>query len=719
MKKRENATKILRNKIINLLQNSRQASLTLKQIIAGLGMEQQDKSILRDELKKMGEEGLLIKTEGGRYGLPERLDILTGVLQGHRRGFAFLRPEQEREDVFISSKNLHDAAHGDRVLVKLNQKKSRRRREGTVIGILRRGQSRLVGTLHREGKIYYVIPDDQRFPGSVQVAMKGMKHVRTGDKVVVEIQKWAQGKRASRGRIVEHIGPAGSFRTEQLTFKHRFDLPGKHPEPVMKELETLPGEEYISRIAEEQGRSDLSDLKMVTIDDEQARDFDDAISLEKIDEKTFRLGVHIADVSQYVQRGKPLDREALKRGTTIYLVERAIHMLPPMLSENICSLQAGKDRLAVSVLMDINEEGSLINARFKPSLIQVTERLTYQQVEAYLSDKEKHSPFKDNSTADMIDQMVRLAEVLRNRRLQRGTLDLDIPEARIEIDDNGVPLTVEKRVMGRSESLIEEFMIYCNETVAEYLNGKKLPCVYRIHAVPTEEKLTLLRETLTLMNVKAAGNIKVLKPKHLKKLLEDTRGEKAERLVRYLILRSLPQACYSAYNEGHFGLASECYCHFTSPIRRYPDLVVHRILKQHLSPGGFSGEKAKRLQSRLPAIAQQSSERERAAVDAERASIEIKKAQYMEQKLGEIYTGIINGVTNFGLFVELDNTVEGMIPVTELSDDYYIYNEKAAALTGERTRKTYRLGDTIEVQVIRANREEGKVAFAPAEKEVV
>ncbi|MCJ7805948.1 MAG: RNB domain-containing ribonuclease, partial [Clostridia bacterium] len=303
------------------------------------------------------------------------------------------------------------------------------------------------------------------------------------------------------------------------------------------------------------------------------------------------------------------------------------------------------------------------------------------------------------------------------RRMERGALDLDLPEARIEVDEEGIPLSVEKRSMGRSESLIEEFMVYCNETVAEHLFKRKVPCVYRVHAIPTEEKLILLRETLTLMGIEAAVNIKVLKPNHLKDLLERTKGEKTERLVRYLVLRSLPQARYSATNDGHYGLASGCYCHFTSPIRRYPDLVVHRILKQQLSPGGLSLDKIKRLHARLPAVAQQSSERERAAVEAERASIEIKKAQYMEGKLGEIYTGIISGVTNFGIFVELDNTVEGMIPVSELKDDYYVYNEKGATLVGERTRKTYRLGDSIPVQVIRASREEGKVTFAPVENE--
>jgi len=717
LKKHKNTAGILREKILDLLGRSRQQSLSLKQILTGLEMDKNDKSIVKDELKKMSNEGLVIRTEGNRYGLPEKLGILTGVLEGNRRGFAFLRPEQEREDVFISPNNLNEAAHGDRVMVKLDRRKSRRKREGTVIGILKRGMRRLVGTLQREGKKYYVVPDDQRFPGPIQVPLKGMTEADVGDKVVVEIERWGRGKKPARGKLVEYIGPVGSLHTEQVTFQHRFELPGEHPSQALKELENLPGEEEIPRLAKEQKRADLKDIKMVTIDDELARDFDDAVSLEKVTGGFYRLGVHIADVSQYVRQGKPIDREALKRGTSIYLVERAIHMLPSGLSEKLCSLQSGKDRLAVSVIMDIDEEGDLVEAAFKPSLIKVDERLSYQQVEAYLSGRENASVFEDRSTAEMIDQMTELAKKLRDRRMQRGSLDLEIPEARIEVDEEGVPLKIGKRVMGQSESLIEEFMIYCNETVAEYLEEQDLPCIYRIHAVPMDEKLATLRETLTLMNVKAASKFKQLRPEDLNKLLEETRGEKTEKLVRYLVLRSLPQAIYSAYNEGHFGLASACYCHFTSPIRRYPDLVVHRVLKQHLLPGGYSKEKVRRLQSRLPAIAQQSSERERAAVEAERASLDMKKAQYMEQRIGEVYTGIINGVTHFGVFVELDNTVEGMIPVTELSDDYYIYNEKASQLVGERTRKTYRLGDSIQVQVIRASKEEGKVTFAPAEKE--
>ncbi len=717
LNKRKNVSDQLRDKIYDALKSHKQKSLALPQILIALDMQKHDKNIILGEIKDMLDEGLLVKTGSGRYGLPERLGYITGVLEGNRRGFAFLRPDRQEEDVFIRSGNLKNAGHGDRVVVQVDKKrKEKRRREGTVMGIVKRGQRRLVGTLQRKGKQYFVNPDDQRYPGEVQVSGKNVKQVDPGDKVIVEVEEWAQGKIPSRGRVVDHLGAPGSIQTERMAFKHRYELPGDHPAKVLNEVDALPGEDKIPLQLDDAGRRDLRTLTMVTIDDETAKDFDDAVSLEETEEGNMRLGVHIADVSHYVRSGKPLDREALKRGTSIYLVDRVIHMLPPALSENLCSLQAGKDRLAVSVFMDIDSSGELLAADYTASVIKVAERLTYKQVENYLKNGKGESVFDDTAVPGMIDRMDRLAAILRQRRADRGTLDLDLPEAKIKTDDQGVPISIEKRTMGRSESLIEEFMIYCNETVATYLAEREVPCVYRVHAVPTEEKLLMLRETLTLMNIKAARNIKILKPKHLKKLLEDTKGEPNERLVRYLVLRSMPQARYSASNDGHFGLASKCYCHFTSPIRRYPDLVVHRILKEQLS-GEITPEKISRLQTRLPGIAEQSSERERAAVDAERASIDVKKAQYMEQKIGEIYTGIINGVTNFGLFVELDNTVEGMIPIGDLGDDYFFYNEKAASLTGERSRKSYRLGDIINVQVVRANREEGKVTFAPAPSE--
>ncbi len=702
----------LRSRIITLLAESRHQSLSTRQMARTLGLQGQENRVLSRELKLMLEEGLIIKTARGRYGLPRRLDCLTGVLQGNRRGFAFLRPDDKGEDIYISAQNLNSAVHGDRVVVRLAAT-GRRRREGEVIDILQRGHSRLVGTLEQHGKRFYVIPDDQRLSHAIEVTA-GWQLAQKGDKVVLELEAWARGAKPPRGRVVERLGRAGTARAEQLSLHRKFGLPVEFPGEVLREAADLPGEEAIQKVALEQGRRDLRDLPMVTIDGETARDFDDAVSLEKSGDGTYRLGVHIADVSHYVREGGALDREALNRSTSTYLVDRVIHMLPPRLSEELCSLKAGRDRLALSVFMDLNAAGEVTGYSFTPSVIRIAERLTYPQVEAFLENKGEGKPLEHPQLGEMLYEMDRLASLLRQRRLQRGALDLDLPEAEIILDDSGKPVRIERRHLGRSESLIEEFMILCNETVAGHLAREKLPCLYRVHAVPTGEKLAALKETLSLLGLDAVSRQKELKPSQLKELLENSKGRPTERLIRYLMLRSLPQARYSAENEGHFGLASPCYCHFTSPIRRYPDLVVHRILKEHLSGNGLRGAMLERFKARLPEIAEQTSEREREAMEAERASEDLMKARYMEDKIGEVFPGIINGVASFGIFVELENTVEGMIPIADLDDDYYVFHEKQAALVGERTRKTFRLGDHIPVQVVKVNTVEGKVTFALA-----
>ncbi|MGI6600329.1 MAG: ribonuclease R [Dethiobacteria bacterium] len=701
----------LQDRIMQLLSGHRQRSLTLQQLSGALGLRKEERTTLLEQLQLMQADGLLVKTERGRYGLPRRLNCITGVLEGNRRGYAFLRPDSKKEeDVFIKPGRLNGAVHGDRVLVRLlSSGGGRRSREGEVVTILSRGSERLLGTLERRGKKYYVVPDDRRLGRAVNLS-HGLKGARRGEKVMVKVDSWQKGNQPPRGHLVERIGMPGVPHTEQLLFDRRHELPGEFPPQVLKELDSLPPAEAIGLIASEEKRVDLRNLFMVTIDGEEAKDFDDAVSLEMLPEGGFRLGVHIADVSHYVREGKAIDREALKRGTSTYLVDRAVHMLPPLLSENLCSLKAGEDRLAVSVLIDLSATGELQQYRFFPALVRVARRLTYPQVEAYLAGGV--APAGDQSfPGEILGQMDRLAAQLRQRRLQRGVLDLDIPEPQFVLDDAGKVLRVERRQLGRSESLIEEFMILANEVIAAHFAREQLPLIYRVHAVPAEEKLTALRETLLLLGDPTAAELRRFKPHHLKMLLERSRGRVTENLIRNLVLRSLPQARYTTVNEGHFGLASRCYCHFTAPIRRYPDLVVHRLLKESLEPGGFSEGRLIMLQSRLPAIAEHVSERERAAMEAERASEDLKKAEYMENKLGEVFPGIINGVTNFGLFVELENTVEGMIPLSELTDDYYVYQERSAAVVGERTRKTYRLGDPIRIKVIRVDSAAGKITF--------
>lgn len=713
MSKHTSTLEALRDRIHSTLAGHPHSALAVNQLLAALELQGSGKALLEGELAVMAKEGKLIKTGSARYGLPERLNCLTGTLQGHRRGFAFLRSEQSRdEDIFIRSSKLNGAMHGDRVVVRLNGRRGGRRREGEVITVLQRGTSRLVGTLERKGKQCYVVPDEERYGRFIRVPSRTLRRVRPGEKVVVQVDRSEGRESGLGGSVVECLGQAGAPGTEGEALRHRFDLPGEFPRAVDKELRGLPGEEAIEAVALEQGRPDLRGLFTITIDGDQAKDFDDAITLEEGEAGRLRLGVHIADVSEYVREGGPLDREAFQRGTSIYPVGSVIPMLPPHLSEGLCSLQAGRDRLAVSVFMDLDPEGDLAGYEFYPSLIKVNRRLTYKSVEEILRQEQAPGEAAEKDLAERLRRMDGLAGVLRRRRLRRGALDLDMPEAEIILDDAGNPVAIERRHLGRSESLIEEFMILCNEVVASHFHREEVPFLYRVHAVPTAEKMVALRDTLSVLGYTLDGDPERIKPRQLQKLLDSSKGAPEEKLVRFLLLRSLPQARYSAVNEGHFGLASRIYTHFTSPIRRYPDLAIHRILKERQPAGELKPERTRALQSRLPAVALHSSERERAAMEAERAGEDIMKARYMESRLGEEYPGIISGLTNFGIFVELENTVEGMIPLNDLEDDYYVYQEKQAALVGERTRRTFRLGDHLRVRVIRANRHDGRVAFA-------
>lgn len=699
------------SRLIRVLSKPRKRALTYSQLLNSILIPGEDKLVLQKQLEQIWSKGIIADPISGRNS-----GYLTGTIRGNRRGFAFLKPDLSgKEDVHIKARHLKGAFHKDRVLVKLSDNSRGRREEGEVALILQRGSSRLLGTLERKGKRCYVVPDERCLTQPVEVSAKGLEKARSGEKVVVKIDHWAETGRKMQGRVVERIGPADSSQTEQRSIRYKFNLPGEFPKAIFKELEKLPGEDRIGPIAREQKRQDLRNLFTVTIDGESAKDFDDAVSLEENGSIPGRylLGVHIADVSFYVREGGSLDKEAFNRGTSVYLIDETIPMLPPLLSEQLCSLQAGRERLAISVLMEVDLEGELFGYRFFPSIIEVKKRLTYRQVQTYLENS--GTTGAGRGILGRLRNMDRLAAALKNRRLQRGTLDLDLPEAEIKLDSRGFPVEINRRNLGRAESLIEEFMILCNEVIAGYFNRKDLPGLYRVHAIPEEEKIKAFMETISFLGYRLPGRPDQITQLQLNRLLQSSKGKKEEKIIKYLLLRSLPQARYSADNQGHFGLASRCYTHFTAPIRRYPDLVIHRLLGEYGRGEKISAKRLTSLRSHLPMIAQHSSEQERVAMEAERASEDLAKALYMENKLGEEFTGVISGVTNFGMFVELDNTVEGMIPLSDLEDDYYVYMEKQASLVGERRRKIYRLGDEVRIKVVRTSRQEGNVTFSLVE----
>lgn len=590
----------------------------------------------------------------------------------------------------------------------IKQKTEKKKRSRKVYGA--RGRSpggnskknrsdKVNGTFQSTRQGYAFLCPDARKEPDIFIPADKIGKAAQGDRVSVQISGKRTGKRRE-GEVVSIIKTAESKLIEKEVF----------PKKVLKELDNLPGEEEIVSIAKEEGRRDLRDMTIVTVDPESARDIDDGISLENRPGGGYTLGVHIADVSYYVREGTALHREVLQRATSTYLVDRVIHMLPPLLSQNLCSLHEQKDRLAFSVMMELSEKGKVENYSIFPSLVKVTRGLTYKQVEDLITGKDE----KLASLSGIVKAMDKLALQLKDKRIKRGALNLNVPETNIVLDDAGKPLLVERKEPGRAESIIEEFMLMANETVAGHMSGKKIPFIYRVHPRPTQEKMIVFRNILSLIGIRVPGDLRKIKPRKIQRILEEASGTPVERTVNYILLRSLAQAYYSVDNEPHFGLASTDYTHFTSPIRRFPDLQIHAILKDYLN-GGLSVKRKKWLQENLPLRAEHASRMERAAMEAERESVDHKKIEFMEGKEGEEFHGVISGVTSFGLFVELDNTVEGLILLEDLTDDYYRYYEELMMVRGKKTRKQYRLGDPVEVVVSKVDLVKKTVYFRLAD----
>lgn len=697
-----------REELLAYMRESTYKPLTAQELIEALNID--DVKSFLELLRELEAEGVIVLTRKHKYGLAEKMGLWSGRIQGHPKGFAFLIPDQPQlPDVFLSPEDLNGAMHNDRVLVRLNKAPSPNSRpEGEVVRILERANTRIVGTFERTRKFGFVIPDDKRLHRDIFVSADDANGAKDGDKVVVEITTWPEKLRNPEGRIVEVLGKAGTPGVDVLSIVRKYQLPEEFPKEVLAEAEKIPDVVTPESL---ENRRDLRNLKMVTIDGADAKDLDDAVSLEVLPNGHYRLGVHIADVSYYVREGSALDREAYKRATSIYLVDRVIPMLPPKLSNGICSLNPQVDRLAMSVFMEINQQGEVVHYDIFPSVINVNERMTYDNVRKILVDQDSQLMERYADLVEDFRNMEKLAMILKQKRLSRGAIDFNFPESKVLLDDQGKPVEIVVQQRSIAEMIIEEFMLCANETVAQHLYWLEAPLVYRIHEEPSWEDVEQLNEFLHNLGYHLKLTVNDIHPRAFQKVINKVKDKPEEKLVNTVLLRSMKHARYAPQCLGHFGLATDYYCHFTSPIRRYPDLIVHRVLREYLENGVPSKKRLRKLEKMMPAYAEQSSLREKAAEEAERESVDLKKVEFMERHLGETFPGTISGVTSFGLFVELDNTVEGLVHVSTMTDDYYQFLENKLALIGQHTKKMYKLGDRVMVQVARVNTAERQIDF--------
>ncbi len=689
-----------KERIVAFMKDDAYKPLKFDELVMVLDVQKKDYPLFKTVMDELEADGLIYKTHKDRYGVPERMNLVVGRLQGHERGFGFVIPDDEYiKDVFIPADSLGGAMHNDRVIARVIKKViGDKRSEGEIIKVIKRANANVVGIYESSRYFGFVIPDDRRVPGDIFIPKDETLGAKPGQKVIAEIVKWPEKRRNAEGRIVEVLGDRDEPGTDILSIIRAYDLKEEFPEEVIEQAEKIPGEVNKKMLA---GRRDLRKLRMVTIDGEDAKDLDDAVSVERLPDGKYRLGVHIADVSHYVTEGSALDREAFKRGTSVYLVDRVIPMLPQKLSNGICSLNPRIDRLAFTVMMDVDASGRVTNHEIFESVINIDERMTYTNVYKILEKNDGELLERYDYLLEDFNTMEELALILRKKRMGRGAIDFDFDEAKIILDDKGKPVEVKRYETTTANRIIEEFMLVCNETVAEHFYWADSPFVYRIHEDPDSEKIQAFAEFTSNLGFPLKG-INKIHPRALQEILEKVRGTKEEAIVSTVMLRSLAKARYSHQNLGHFGLAAKFYCHFTSPIRRYPDLMIHRIMKEQLK-GKLEGQSEESLKEKLPDIARLCSERERAAEEAERDTEDLKKVEYMKAHEGECFQGIISNVTSFGMFVELENTIEGLVRMGSMDDDYYIFDDKHYCLTGERTRKRYRVGDKITVRLARAD----------------
>ena len=671
--------------LVSLMNEEAYVPMKLKELAILLNVPKEQREELKQVLNLLLAEGKISVSKKGKFGKAEAF-ALVGVFSGNARGFGFVAIEGQEEDVFIPADRTGGALHGDRVQIVIDSEGRGGRPEGTVVRILEHANETLVGT-YEKGKGYgFVIPDNQRISKDIFIPQGCSQGAVSGHKVMVKIRDFGEKKgKKPEGVITEILGHIHDPGVDILSIVRAYNLPEDFPGAVKNQLKQIPDEVKKDSWA---GRKDLRDLPTVTIDGEEAKDLDDAISIERAGDG-YLLGVHIADVSHYVQEHTPLDEEAFKRGTSVYLVDRVIPMLPHKLSNGICSLNEGEDRLALSCLMEIDSQGNVTGHEIAETVIRSDRRMTYTAVNAIVTDHDPQVTAEYAEFAEMFLLMKELADILRKKRHARGSIDFDFPESKIVLDEKGKPLEIKAYERNAATRIIEDFMLLANETVAEDYFWQELPFLYRTHDKPDEDRM--------------------------KRLLDKVEGTPEELLISRLTLRSMKQAKYTTENTGHFGLAARYYTHFTSPIRRYPDLQIHRIIKESLH-GGLTGKRISHYEKILPQVAVQTSALERRADEAERETDKLKKVQYMERFIGQEFEGVISGVTSWGFYVELPNTVEGLVHISELRDDYYVFLEERYELSGEMTGKTYKLGQTIRVQLTGCDRFSKTIDFIPAKE---
>ena len=695
--------------ILEFMKDKDYVPMKAKEIAMILGVPKKEYNNFLKALDNLEIEFKIGKNRKNRYRVIEE-EFLEGTYRRNQKGFGFVKIEGREDEIYISKENSLNALNGDKVVIEITEEKNKiKKAEGKIKRVIKREKDTVVGTFQNNKTFGFVVPDDKNFGTDIFISKNDFGKARNGHKVLVKITKYPSKGKKAEGKVIEVLGPPNQAGIDMLSLIKEYNLPARFPEPVVQEAQECGTEINKKEIPK---RVDLRDHIIFTIDGEDAKDLDDAVRVIKLENGNYRLDVHIADVSHYVKDGSLLDREAYIRGTSIYLLGRVIPMLPRELSNGICSLNAGQDRFTLSCSMEIDNKGNVISSEVYKAVINVTERMNYKDVQTILDKSDKKILKKYEKYINDFETMAELAKILKQRRITQGYLNLEIPESKIELDVEGKAIDVHPYEIYFSNEIIEQFMLTANETIAEKFYWLDAPFIYRVHEEPDLDKVKELNQFLYNFNLKIKVVNEKVYPKEFEKILEEIKGKEEERVISHFILRTLKVARYEAENKGHFGIASKYYCHFTSPIRRYPDLFIHRIISHYLEEGYNVDENyVQKYIQKAEEAANQSSEREKIATKVERDSEDLKKAEYMESKIGEEYEGIVSSVTQFGMFVELENTVEGLIRFENLGDEYFIYDDKRKSLMGEKSHKTYKIGDKVNVRVISANKMLRQVDF--------